>query len=169
MQAATASSGAGRWRGAARGAHRPSGGRTLFLDLVGRTANPPAGSRRHARPAPRPARPPRRSAARAVHGPDGLDDDVAAGALLQGMTAQYLSSEAYPVRPGDTVVVHAAAGGVGLLLTQMVKFRGGRVIGTTSSDQKATLAREAGADEVIGYEGFGERVRELTDGVGAAA
>src|SRR2546427_550084 len=108
-------------------------------------------------------------ASRAVHVPDGLDDDVAAAALLQGMTAQYLSSEAYPVRPGDTVVVHAAAGGVGLLLTQMVKFRGGRVIGTTSSDQKATLAREAGADEVIGYEGFGKRVRELTDGVGAAA
>jgi NADPH2:quinone reductase len=108
-------------------------------------------------------------ASRAVHVPDGLDDDVAAAALLQGMTAQYLSSETYPVRPGDTVVVHAAAGGVGLLLTQMVKLRGGRVIGTTSSDQKATLAREAGADEVIGYEGFAERVRELTDGVGAAA
>ena len=108
-------------------------------------------------------------ASRAVLVPDGLDDDVAAAALLQGMTAQYLSSDTYPVRPGDSVLVHAAAGGVGLLLTQMVKRRGGRVIGTTSSDDKAALAREAGADEVIGYEGFGERVRELTDGVGAAA
>jgi NADPH:quinone reductase len=108
-------------------------------------------------------------ASRAVSVPDGVGDDVAAGALLQGMTAQYLTSATYPVRPGDTVVVHAAAGGVGLLLTQMVKLRGGRVIATTSSDRKAAMAREAGADEVIGYEGFGERVRELTDGIGAAA
>ena len=108
-------------------------------------------------------------ASRAVPVPDGVDDDTAAAALLQGMTAHYLSSSTYPVQPGDTVVVHAAAGGVGMLLTQMVTMRGGRVIATTSSDEKAALAREAGADHVIGYQGFSERVRELTDGVGAAA
>jgi NADPH2:quinone reductase len=84
------------------------------------------------------------------------------------MTAHYLSSATYPAQPGDTVVVHAAAGGVGLLLTQMVKLRGARVIATTSTDEKAALAREAGADEVIGYEGFAGRVRELTGGEGAA-
>jgi NADPH2:quinone reductase len=105
---------------------------------------------------------------RAVAVPDEVDDDTAAAALLQGMTAQYLSSSTYPVQPGDTAVVHAAAGGVGLLLTQMVKLWGGRVIATTSTDDKAGLAREAGADEVIGYEGFAERVRELTGGDGAA-
>ena len=67
------------------------------------------------------------------------------------------------------MLVHAAAGGVGLLLTQIVKLRGGRVIATTSTDDKARLAREAGAAETIGYAGFGERVRELTDGEGVAA
>jgi NADPH2:quinone reductase len=107
-------------------------------------------------------------AARAVAVPDDVDDDTAAAALLQGMTAQYLCSSTYPVQPGDAVVVHAAAGGVGLLLTQMVKLRGGRVIATASTGEKAELARDAGADEVIGYEGFAERVRELTDGDGAA-
>jgi NADPH2:quinone reductase len=107
-------------------------------------------------------------AQRAVAVPDEVNDDTAA-ALLQGMTAHYLSSATYPVQPEDTVVVHAAAGGVGLLLTQMVKLRGGRVIATTSTDEKAALAREAGADEVIGYEGFAGRVRELTGGEGAAA
>jgi NADPH:quinone reductase len=108
-------------------------------------------------------------ASRAVPVPDGVDDETAAAALLQGMTAQYLSSATFPVQAGDTVVVHAAAGGVGLLLTQMVKIRGGRVIATTSTEEKAALARENGADEVIGYEGFASRVRELTDGEGAAA
>jgi NADPH:quinone reductase len=108
-------------------------------------------------------------ASRAVAVPDEVGDDTAAAALLQGMTAHYLSSATYPVRAGDTVVIHAAAGGVGLLLTQMVKLRGGRVIATTSTDEKAALARDAGADEVIGYEGFAERVRELTGGEGAAA
>jgi NADPH2:quinone reductase len=107
-------------------------------------------------------------AAKAVRVPDGVGDEIAAAALLQGMTAHYLSHSTYPVRDGDWVVAHAGAGGVGLLLTQMVKRRGGRVIATTSTDEKAALAREAGADEVIGYEGFGARVRELTDGAGAA-
>jgi NADPH:quinone reductase len=99
---------------------------------------------------------------------DGVSCEVAAAALLQGMTAHYLATSTYPVQPGDTVLVHAAAGGVGLLLTQIVKMRGGRVIGTTSSDEKAQLARGAGADEVIRYEAFAERVRELTGGEGVA-
>jgi NADPH2:quinone reductase len=100
--------------------------------------------------------------------PDGLSLEVAAAAMLQGITADYLVSDSYPVQPGDWVVVHAAAGGVGLLLTQLVKLRGGRVIGTTSTEEKTALARKAGADEVIGYEGFDARVREITDGEGAA-
>src|SRR4029077_5811594 len=108
-------------------------------------------------------------AARAVAVPDAVDDDTAAAALLQGMTAHYLSSATYPVQAGETVVVHAAAGGVGLLLTQMVKLRGGRVIATTSTEEKARLAREAGAEETIAYEGFGQRVRELTGGEGVPA
>ena len=108
-------------------------------------------------------------AERAVSVPDGVSSELAAAVLLQGMTAQYLATSTYPVEPGDSVVVHAAAGGVGLLLTQIVKMRGGRVIATTSSDEKAELARGAGADEVMGYDGFGDRVRELTGGEGAAA
>jgi NADPH2:quinone reductase len=104
---------------------------------------------------------------RAVPVPDGMSSELAAASLLQGMTAQYLASTAYPVQPDDNVVVHAAAGGVGLLLTQIVALRGGRVIATTSTDEKAQLARDAGANDVIGYEGFAERVRALTDGEGA--
>jgi NADPH2:quinone reductase len=107
-------------------------------------------------------------AARAVPVPDGVSCELAAAALLQGMTANYLATSTYPVQRWDDVLVHAAAGGVGLLLTQIVKLRGGRVIATTSSDEKAELARGAGADEVIGYEGFADRVRELTDGEGVA-
>ena len=104
----------------------------------------------------------------AVPVPDGMSTELAAASLLQGMTAQYLASTTYPVQPDDNVVVHAAAGGVGLLLTQIVAMRGGRVIATTSTDEKAQLARDAGANDVIGYEGFSERVRALTDGEGAA-
>lgn len=104
---------------------------------------------------------------RAVPVPDGISDELAAAALLQGITAHYLSRSTHAVEPGENVVVHAAAGGVGLLLTQMVSIRGGRVIGTTSTEEKAELARRAGAAEVIGYDGFGEQIRELTDGVGA--
>ena len=99
--------------------------------------------------------------------PDGLASDVAAATLLQGMTAHYLVNDSYPVQPGDWAVVHAAAGGVGLLLTQLVKQRGGRVVATTSSPEKADLARQAGADEVIGYDGFAQRVRDIS-GEGAA-
>jgi NADPH2:quinone reductase len=101
--------------------------------------------------------------------PDGVSDEQAAAVLLQGVTAQYLSSSTYPVVPGDWVVVHAAAGGVGLLLTQFVKLRGGHVLATTSTEEKAELARKAGADEVVSYEDFVERALALTDGAGVAA
>jgi NADPH2:quinone reductase len=107
-------------------------------------------------------------AAKAVPVPDGLSRELAAGALLQGMTAHYLARSTYRIGPGDVAVVHAAAGGVGLLLTQIVKLSGGTVIGTTSTEEKAELARAAGADHVIGYEGFAEQVRGLTDGKGAS-
>ena len=100
--------------------------------------------------------------------PDGVDTEVAAAAILQGMTAHYLAYDSYPIEPGDWVVVHAAAGGVGQLLTQLAKLRGGQVIATTSTDEKAALARQAGADEVIGYDGFAQRVKEVS-GEGAAA
>jgi NADPH2:quinone reductase len=107
--------------------------------------------------------------ARLVPVPEGVSSELAAAALLQGMTAHYLAFDSYPVQGGDAVLVHAAAGGVGLLLTQLAKLRGARVIATTSTEEKAALAREAGADEVIGYEGFADRVRELTAGEGVAA
>lgn len=109
-------------------------------------------------------------AGRAVRVPTGVTAEDAAGAMLQGITAQYLTHSTYPVQPGDTVLVHAAAGGVGLLLIQMVKARGGRVIGTVSTAAKEELARQAGADEVIRYTevDFAERTRELTDGAGVA-
>jgi NADPH2:quinone reductase len=106
---------------------------------------------------------------RVVPVPDGVSTDVAAAALLQGMTAHYLTTSTYPVEEGDTVLAHAGAGGVGLLLTQIVKLRGGRVITTTSTEEKAQLSRDAGADDVIGYEDFAARVRELTGGEGVAA
>jgi NADPH:quinone reductase len=108
-------------------------------------------------------------AAETVPVPGGISSELAAAALLQGMTAHYLSTSTYPVAAGETVLVHAAAGGVGLLLTQLVKLRGGRVIATTSSEEKAKLARAAGAAEAIGYDDFAERVRELTGGEGLAA
>ncbi|MGH2932696.1 MAG: quinone oxidoreductase family protein [Gaiellaceae bacterium] len=104
---------------------------------------------------------------RAVPVPDDFNDELAAAALLQGITAHYLSTSTHAVTPGENVVVHAAAGGVGLLLTQIAAMRGGRVIAMTSTHEKARLAREAGAAEVISYDGFAEQVRELTDGVGA--
>ena len=107
-------------------------------------------------------------AASAVPIPDGVATEVAAAVMLQGITAHYLCHSTYPVAVGDTVVVHAAAGGVGLLLTQMVKMRGGTVVATTSAAAKATLAREAGADHVTGYGEFGARVRQVTGGAGAA-
>jgi NADPH2:quinone reductase len=101
--------------------------------------------------------------------PEGVPSEVAAAVLLQGMTAHYLSHDSYPIEDGDWVLVHAGAGGVGLLLTQMAKLRGGRVIATTSTEEKAALARDAGADEVIGYDNFARRAREITGGAGMAA
>jgi NADPH2:quinone reductase len=102
--------------------------------------------------------------------PEGVEDDTAAAAMLQGLTAHYLVTSTYAVKPGDTVLVHAAAGGMGLLLTQLVKARGGKVIGTVSTPEKEALAREAGADEVIRYTetDFVEGVRDLTGGAGVA-
>jgi NADPH:quinone reductase len=105
---------------------------------------------------------------RAVPVPEAVGLELAAASLLQGMTAHYLCTATYPVEAGETALVHAAAGGVGLLLTQLVKLRRGRVIGTTSTPEKEELARAAGADEVIRYEGFAERVRDLTGGEGVS-
>src|SRR3954470_644883 len=108
---------------------------------------------------------------RAVPVPDGVSAEVAAAVLLQGMTAHYLTESTYPVKKGDAVLIHAAAGGVGLLLVQLAKRRGARVIATVSTGEKERLAREAGADEVIRYTetDFTEEVRKLTAGEGVAA
>lgn len=101
--------------------------------------------------------------------PDGVPLELAAALMLQGCTAQYLAADSYPVAEGEWAVVHSAAGGVGLLLTQLVRARGGHVLATTSTEEKAELARAAGADEVVvGYDGFADRVRELSGGEGAA-
>ena len=100
--------------------------------------------------------------------PEGVTSRQAAAAMLQGMTAHYLAHATYPIQPDDTVLVHAGAGGVGLLLIQMAKRLGARVFATVSTDEKAALARQAGADETILYtrEDFAARVRELTGGRG---
>lgn len=104
----------------------------------------------------------------AVPVPPEVELRTAAAVMLQGITAHYLCHSTYPVAEHDPVVVHAAAGGVGLLLTQMVKMRGGVVIATTSTPEKAELARQAGADYLAGYDGFGEQVKQATGGAGAA-
>jgi NADPH2:quinone reductase len=102
--------------------------------------------------------------------PEGVDDQQAAALPLQGMTAHYLATDSYRIRPGDTVLVHSGAGGVGLLLTQIAKIRGASVITTVSTERKAELSTEAGADHVIvGYHKFSDRVRELTAGMGVQA
>ena len=100
--------------------------------------------------------------------PDSIDTQSAAAAMLQGMTAHYLTRSTYPLSTGDTALVHAAAGGVGLLLIQMAKTLGARVFGTVSTPEKAELATEAGADEVILYTqtDFEVEVKRLTDGRG---
>ena len=107
-------------------------------------------------------------AARLVQVPPDIDDRTAAAAMLQGMTAQYLSASAYTIREGDVALVHAAAGGVGLLLTQMARRAGARVIGTAGTPEKAALAREEGAHDVIQYttHDFETEVKRLTDGRG---
>ncbi len=100
--------------------------------------------------------------------PDGVTDQQAAAAMLQGMTAHYLSHDTYPLKRGETALVHAAAGGVGLLLVQMAHNIGARVIGTVSSEEKAQLARDAGADEIILYtkQDFETETKSLTHGRG---
>jgi NADPH2:quinone reductase len=100
--------------------------------------------------------------------PDGVTDQQAAAAMLQGMTAHYLSHDTYPLKRGETALVHAAAGGVGLLLVQMAHHIGARVIATVSTDEKAKFAREAGADEVILYtqSDFETETKRLTGGKG---
>lgn len=100
--------------------------------------------------------------------PDNVTTRQAAAAMLQGMTAHYLASSTYPLKPGETCLIHAAAGGVGLLLTQVAKLRGAQVIGTVSTEEKARLAREAGADHVIRYtdQDFEAEVKRITAGRG---
>ncbi|WP_020108916.1 quinone oxidoreductase [Nocardia sp. 348MFTsu5.1] len=105
----------------------------------------------------------------AVAVPDAVSDEVAASALLQGMTAHYLLDGSSHPKPGDTVLIHAGAGGVGLVLTQIAKANGIRVITTVSNDTKEALSRDAGADEVLRYgDDLADRVRALTGGVGVA-
>ena len=105
---------------------------------------------------------------RVVPVPPGVSDQQAAAAMLQGMTAHYLSHDTYPLKRGETALVHAAAGGVGLLLTQMAHNIGAKVIGTASTEEKAKLARDAGADEVILYTqgDFETETKRITGGKG---
>lgn len=116
-------------------------------------------------------------AAKVVPVPDGLEQELAAAVLLQGMTAHYLVESTFPAQQGQTALVHAAAGGVGLLLCQLLHAKGVRVIGTTSTEEKAELARAAGADEIVYYRDAdvvaeveritgGEGVHVVYDGVG---
>jgi NADPH2:quinone reductase len=107
-------------------------------------------------------------AAAAVAVPSGIAPDVAAALPLQGLTAHYLATSAARPEPGDTVLVHAGAGGVGLLLTQLLTARGVRVLSTVSTPEKRELSLAAGAVEALDYAGFAERARELTDGAGVA-
>ena len=110
-------------------------------------------------------------AARLVHIPAAVNAQQAAAALLQGMTAHYLTHSTYPIRRGDEVLIHAGAGGVGLLLTQMAKALGARVFTTVSNEEKAALSRAAGADEIIFYtqEDFATKVKKLFTGPGLHA
>jgi NADPH2:quinone reductase len=109
--------------------------------------------------------------AKAVSVPDDVSTEVAVAVLLQGMTAHYLAHDSYPIRGGERVVVHAAAGGVGQLLTQIAKLRGGYVIATASTEEKRALARDLGADETLSYDEFVEHAKDLNvaavyDGIG---
>ncbi len=112
------------------------------------------------------------SVEKAIHVPEGIDMQTAAAALVIGMTAHYLVYDSYKVKEGDTLLVHAAAGGVGSILVRMIKSLGGRVIGTVSTESKEKSARENGADEVIRYDRIKDwpaEVRRLTDGKGVDA
>jgi NADPH2:quinone reductase len=105
---------------------------------------------------------------RTVPVPDAIDLNTAAAVMLQGMTAHYYATSTYPIQPGDKVLVHAAAGGVGQLLVQIAKLRGGWVVGTVSNDEKAAIAKAAGADEIILYtqQDFEAETKHLTGGKG---
>jgi NADPH2:quinone reductase len=107
-------------------------------------------------------------AAELLHVPEGMSTEDAAAVLLQGLTAHYLAHDTYSIQPGDTVLIHAGAGGVGLLLTQMARRLGARVLTTVSTGEKAALSRAAGADETILYTqaSFLDEVQRLTDGKG---
>jgi NADPH2:quinone reductase len=110
------------------------------------------------------------AADRAVKIPDGVTTKVAAASFLQGLTAQYLATSTYPLQQGESCLVHAAAGGVGLLLCQIAKMRGAFVIGTASTQEKLDLARGAGADETINYttRDFAAEARRMTNDVGVS-
>ena len=108
------------------------------------------------------------AAEKAVRVPEGIATDTAAAIPLQGLTAHYLATSSAHPQPGETVLVHAGAGGVGLLLTQLLTARGVRVITTVSTEEKRELSLGAGAVEALDYEGFPDRVRELTGGAGVA-
>lgn len=148
------SEGAGVVEGAGAGVDLPEGARVAWASVLGSAAglvNVPV--------------------RQAVPVPDGLDLDTAAAAMLQGMTAHYLCNSAYAVQPGDWVLVHAAAGGVGQLLVQLCKAKGATVIGTVGSPAKAEKATARGADHVVDYTqvaDVGGAVRELTGGDGVA-
>jgi NADPH2:quinone reductase len=105
-------------------------------------------------------------AARVVKLPAGIDERTAASMMVRGMTARYLLKATYAVKPGDTIVIHAAAGGVGQIVSQWAKQLGATVIGTVGSDDKAAIARAHGCDHVLRYDGFDKEVRELTGGRG---
>lgn len=107
-------------------------------------------------------------AAKAVPVPDDITDDQAAALPLQGATAHYLINSTYRVAPGETVLTHAGAGGVGQILTQLLKAKGARVITTTSTPEKADIAQAAGADYVLTYDSFAEEVLEITKGEGVS-
>jgi NADPH2:quinone reductase len=105
--------------------------------------------------------------------PDDVSSEIAASIMMKGLTSHYLLKSVYPVQGGDTVLIHAGAGGVGLILTQWAKLLGARVITTVSTPEKAQMSRQAGADEVLSYPDdpgeFGQQVRALTGGAGVAA
>jgi NADPH:quinone reductase len=108
-----------------------------------------------------------------AHVPGSVTSDVAASVLLKGLTAHYLLKSVYPVQTGDAVLVHAGAGGVGLILTQWAHLLGARIITTVSTPEKARMSKDAGADEVLSYPDdpaqFGQQIRALTHGAGVAA
>ena len=126
------------------------GDRVAWLDVAGSYAEAAVGS-----------------AGKFIPVPDEVADEQAAAVTLQGLTAQVLATDVYRIEPGDNVLIHAGAGGVGLLLTQIAKIKGARVVTTVSTEDKAALSRAAGADEVlVGYDDFPTKVRDFTGGTG---